>query len=104
MAKRKSQINFQVDEALKMAYEEARAQGYWVTRLCAAGLLLMIEDPRARARALRRLRDWEVEYAGASPEQIRAFVEGADTAMRRAARDTQPGRRVRTRQSRVNTD
>jgi len=103
MAKRKPQINFQVDESLKMVYEEARAHGHWVTRLCAAGLLLMIEDPRARARALRRLRDWEVEYAGASPEQIRAFVEGADSAMRHAARGTRPARLARRRQSRVDT-
>lgn len=86
MTKRKPQINFQVDEAMKLLYEEAKTCAHSVTRLCAAGLLMMIEDPRARAQALNRLRDWEVEYANASPAEIRAFVQGAQDAMQRAAR------------------
>lgn len=94
MAKRKPQINFQVDEALKLLYDEARAQGHWVTRFCAAGLLLMVEDPRARARAISRLREWEAEYEHASPEQIRAFVEGAQAALERSAPGSRRGRRA----------
>lgn len=88
--RRRPQINFQVEDALKMLYEEARAHGHWVTRLCAAGFLLMVEDPRARTRAINRLRDWETEYARASAAQIRAFVEGAEAAMQRGARGSRP--------------
>ena len=95
MAKRKPQINFQVDEPMKMLYEEAKICGHLVTRFCAAGLLLMVEDPRQRLRALNRLRDWEVEYHQASEKQIRAFVQGAQDAMRGAARGSRPSRPVR---------
>ena len=95
MPTRRPQINFQVDAPLKTLYEEARLAGHWVTRFCAAGLLLMVEDPRARARALDRLVDWEAEYADASPQQIRAFVRGARDAMQAASRDSRPARRVR---------
>ena len=66
MPQRRPQINFQVDQALKLLYDEAQEQGHWVARLCAAGFLLMVEDPAARARAISRLREWEVEYAYAS--------------------------------------
>ena len=103
MLKRKPQINFQVDEPLKLLYDEARISGHWVARFCAAGLLLMVEDPRTRVRALNRLRDWEAEYADASPEQIRAFVQGAEAALQRAARGTpraqpaRPGRKTAKR-------
>jgi len=90
MAKRKPQINFQVDENLKVLYDEAKACGHWVTRLCAAGLLLLVEDPEIRARALNRLREWEAEYADASPDEIRAFVQGAQIALTRAARGSRP--------------
>ena len=96
MPTRRPQINFQVDAPLKTLYEEARLAGHWVTRFCAAGLLLMVEDPRARARALDRLVDWEAEYEGASPQQIRTFVRGARDAMQGASRDSRPVRRVRS--------
>lgn len=95
MPQRKPQINFQVDRNMKLLYEEAKACGHWVTRFCAAGFLLMVEDPRTRLRALNRLRDWEAAYANASPERIRAFVQGAQAAMRAGARDSRPARRVR---------
>lgn len=96
MPARKPQINFQVDQPLKVLYDEAKAQGHWVTRFCAAGFFLMVEDPRARARAISRLREWEAAFADASPQQIRAFVEGAQAAMQPPAPGSSPGRRVRT--------
>lgn len=86
MPKRKPQINFQVENNMKMLYDEAKVQGHWVTRLCAAGLLMMIEDAAVRARALSRLRDWEAEFDKASPAEIREFVEAAGAEMRAAAR------------------
>lgn len=94
MPERRPQINFQVDEAMKLLYEEARISGHWVTRFCAAGLLLMVEDPVSRRRALNRLRDWEVEYEGATPARIRAFVEGAEAAMQGGAPESRPGRKA----------
>ena len=91
MPERKPQINFQVEDPLKLLYEEAKAQGHWVTRFCAAGFLLMVEDARARSRAISRLRDWEKEYAHASPKDIRDFVEGAGgSGAGRGARRTSP--------------
>lgn len=90
-ARKRPQINFQVEPVMKDLYEEARAQGHWVTRFCAAGLLLMIEDPAMRARAIQRLREWEAAYADASADRIRAFVEGAATAMRLPAPGNRPG-------------
>ena len=95
MPNRKPQINFQVEEAMKLLYDEARAQGHWVTRLCAAGFLLLVEDPVARHRAITRLREWEAEFADASAEQIQAFVEGAQDALRRGARGSRPARPAR---------
>jgi hypothetical protein len=95
MAKRKPQINFQVDESMKVLYEESRAAGHWVTRFCAAGLLLLVEDPVARMRALNRLREWEAEYADASPEEIREFVQGAQAAMQGAAPRNRPAPKAR---------
>ena len=50
MPERRPQINFQVDETMKALYTEARQQGHWVTRFCAAGFLLMVEEP-AHTRA-----------------------------------------------------
>lgn len=91
---RRPQINFQVDPSMKMLYEEARANGHWVTRLCAAGLLLMVEDPAARRKALNRLIEWEADYAGASAQQIRGFVQGAQDAMRGSAQGSSPGRKA----------
>lgn len=91
MAKRRPQINFQVDEPMKLLYEEARAAGQWVTRLCAAGLLLMVERPDLRREAIARLRDWEAEYADADPDRIRDFVQGAEGAMTAAARGSRRG-------------
>jgi hypothetical protein len=66
MINRRPQINFQVDEAMKTLYEQAKLSGHWVTRLCSAGLLLMIEDAQVRARAVNRLCEWEAEYGDAS--------------------------------------
>lgn len=94
MPGRKPQINFQVEPPMKVLYDEAKAQGHWVTRLCAAGLLLMVEDPVLRHRAITRLRDWLAEYADASPARIRAFVAGAERALRSGARDSRPGRKA----------
>lgn len=92
MPARRPQINFQVDESMKLLYEEAKANGHWVTRLCAAGLLLMVEDPVARQKACNRLIEWEARYAGASAGEIRAFVQGASVAMRGAARESSRAR------------
>lgn len=94
-AQRKPQINFQVDRPLKMLYDEAKASGHWVSRFCAAGLLLMIEDPAARHRAFNRLREWEAEYADSDEEDIRAFVEGVHNAMLSATRGRRPKRQAR---------
>jgi hypothetical protein len=88
MAKRRPQINFQVDEPMKLLYEEAKLAGHWVTRFCAAGLLMMVENPRIRVDALNRLREWETAYADADAAEIRDFVQGAQDALQRAARDT----------------
>ncbi len=90
MPQRKPQINFQVDEPMKMLYEEAKISGHLVTRLCAAGLLLLVEDPALRLRALNRLRDWEEQYANASAAEIRAFVQDAQVALQRGARAGRP--------------
>lgn len=97
MPPRRPQINFQVDPALKTLYEEARIAGHWVTRFCAAGLLLMVESPAARVAALNRLRAWEAEYADAKPDEIRAFVEGAQAALLRGARGSRPAPKARPR-------
>lgn len=93
MTQRKPQINFQVEDNMKLLYDEAKSHGHRVTRLCAAGLLLMVEDADARNRALSRLRDWEAEYDAATEADIRAFVEGAATEMRVAARGNRPTRK-----------
>lgn len=95
MAKRKPQINFQVEDPLKLLYDEAKLSGYLVTRLCAAGLLMMVEDPTARERALDRLREWEAEYDEASADEIREFVRGAQAAMQRPARGSRPSQSAR---------
>lgn len=94
-AKRRPQINFQVDEAMKSMYEEAKEQGHWVTRFCAAGFLLMIENPRLRLQAIQRLREWEAEFAAADDDEIRAFVEGAANALGRPLPDNPPTRKAR---------
>jgi hypothetical protein len=95
MLTRNPQINFQVAPCVKTLYDEARQHGHWVARLCAAGLLLMVEDPVARARAISRLRAWEAEFEHASQEQIGEFVAGAQAALQRGARGNRPGRRAR---------
>ncbi len=95
MATRRPQINFQVDEPMKHLYEEAKHSGHWVTRFCAAGLLLMVEEPRIRLQALNRLREWEAEYEGAGEEEIRAFVQGAQDALQRPARGSRPTGKAR---------
>jgi hypothetical protein len=101
MLERKPQINFQVDQNMKVLYEEAKACGHWVTRFCAAGFLLMVEDPRTRLRALNRLRAWEDEYASASPEKIRAFVQGAQDAMQAGVRESRRARRARPKRKKA---
>ncbi|MBL8878455.1 MAG: hypothetical protein JNG88_04975 [Phycisphaerales bacterium] len=104
MSERRPQINFQVEPALKLLYEEARAEGHWVTRLCAAGLLLMVEDDAARSAAITRLRDWELEYADASQDEIRDFVRGVGRAMRNASRGTPRGRTTRRARKKAKRD
>ena len=101
---RKPQINFQVDPALKALYEEAKISGHWVARFCAAGLLMMVEDPDIRMKSLNRLRDWEIEYADASDEQIRRFVQGAQRAMRSGARGSRPTRSTPAGKKRARRD
>jgi hypothetical protein len=95
MPARRPQINFQVDPSMKLLYEESKAAGHWVTRFCAAGLLLMVEDPAIRLQALNRLRAWEARYAEADAEQIRDFVQGAQAALRSAAPRSQPAPKAR---------
>ncbi len=95
MPTRKPQINFQVDQHMKTLYEESKACGHWVTRFCAAGFLLMVEDPETRLRALNRLREWEARYADADPDEIRDFVQGAQSAMRAAAPKSRPAPKAR---------
>jgi hypothetical protein len=80
---------------MKILYEESKACGHWVTRFCAAGFLLMVEDPGIRLRALNRLREWEARYADADPDEIRDFVQGAQAALRRAARGSRPAPKAR---------
>jgi hypothetical protein len=95
MPTRRPQINFQVDPSMKILYEESKACGHWVTRFCAAGFLLMVEDPAIRLRALNRLREWEASYGEADPDEIRDFVQGAQAALRSAARGSRPARKAR---------
>ena len=77
MVRRKPQINFQVEPGLKRLYDEAKLSGYRPARLCAAGLLLMVEDAAARQRALERLRAREKELASAPPRAVQAPVRAA---------------------------
>lgn len=100
---RKPQINFQVSEPLKALYDEAKAGGHSVARLCAAGLLLMVSDPAARQEAISRLREWEEQFADASAEQIRAFVDDAQAAMRSGARGNPRGRAAPLRRKTAGT-
>ncbi len=93
--RRRPQINFQVDPGMKRLYEEAKLMGNWVTRWCAAGFLMMVENPRLRRQALRRLRDWEATYADASEDEIRDFVAGIESALQDAPRDSRPARSAR---------
>ncbi|MBK9118332.1 MAG: hypothetical protein IPM18_01855 [Phycisphaerales bacterium] len=98
---RKPQINFQVDESMKRLYEEARVAGHWVTRWCAAGLLMMVERPELRVDALKRLRDWELEYGSASEDEIRDFVQGAEDAMQRAVLNSRRAPKARPGRSKA---
>lgn len=95
MPARRPQINFQVDRSMKTLYEESRASGHWVTRFCAAGFLLMVENPIVRLQALNRLRQWEAEYAQATPDEIRDFVQGAQAAMTASAPRNRPAPKAR---------
>lgn len=101
MPSRKPQINFQVERAMKLLYEEAKEQGHWVTRFCAAGFLAMVEDPAFRTRAISRLRDWEAEYEDASESEIRDFVEGAHEAMQRGSQGSRPARPAQPKKKRT---
>lgn len=96
MPQRKPQINFQVDDSLKYLYLEAKRSGLSVTRLCSAGLLLMLEDPIARARAISRLIAWEEEYSVASEEQVRVFFRNLQRALAGAPPETGPESRARS--------
>jgi len=101
MPKRRPQINFQVNESMKALYEESRLAGHWVTRFCAAGFLLMVEDAVARQRALNRLREWEAQYDDAAPADIRAFVQGVEDAMSNALQESRQARRARSGQKKA---
>lgn len=101
MPARKPQINFQVDPAMKVLYEESKACGHWVTRFCAAGFLMMVEDPAVRLQALNRLRDWEANYGEADPDQIRDFVQGAQAALQAPARGSRPTRKAPRKKKKV---
>ena len=92
---RKPQINFQVDHNMKALYEQSKLYGHGVTRLCAAGFLLMVADPAIRLRALNHLCAWEAEYADADADEIREFVQGAQAAMKAAAPKSRPARKAR---------
>ena len=94
MPRRRPQINFQVDPSMKLLYDEAYAEGHWVTRLCAAGLLLMIEDPAARQRAITRLREWEAKYEDASADKIRSFVQQCAGTLQARAPKSQQARKA----------
>ncbi len=85
---RKPQINFQVEPPLKMLYDEAKVYGHGVARFCAAGLLLMIENPGVRNDAFSRLREWEAQHAESTAEDIHEFVQGVHAAMTSATRGT----------------
>ena len=95
MPTRKPQINFQVDSNMKALYREAKQSGYGVTRLCAAGFLMMVEEPATRVRALNRLREWEEEFESAAPDDIREFVQAAQGVLENAAPATRPKRKAR---------
>ena len=95
MPSRKPQINFQVEASLKFLYLEAKRSGLSVTRLCAAGLLLMLEDPAARARAVARLIAWEEQYAVASADDVRSFFRNLQRVFEGAAPGTAPAPRAR---------
>jgi hypothetical protein len=85
---RKPQINFQVEPPLKLLYDEAKVYGHGVARFCAAGLLLMIENPDVRNDAFTRLRAWEAQHAESTEEDIHQFVQGVHAAMTSATRGT----------------
>ncbi len=88
---RKPQINFQVEPPLKVLYDVARqAGGYNVTRLCAAGLLYLLEHPDVQNRALNRLAEFYRDYEASDSEQMRAFVQGAKDALQRATPGSRP--------------
>ena len=95
MTERRPQINFQVDPSMKTLYGESKACGHWVTRFCAAGFLLMVENPELRLQALNRLREWEARYADRDEGEIRAFVQGAQAALKAPATKKRPARPVR---------
>lgn len=57
---RKPQITFQVSPRLKAAHQGSGVRyGLKMTRLCAAGLLYLMENPELRFKALARLSDFE---------------------------------------------
>ena len=103
MPERRPQINFQVEQCMKTLYEEAKASGHWVTRFCAAGFLLLVEEPETRMRAINRLREWEAAYADADPDKIHVFVQGAQAVLQtptRGARQTPKARRGKKKTTR----
>mgnify|MGYP000196765681 CR=1 FL=1 len=59
MRPRKAQVNFMVDARLKALYEHGKRLGHRVSRYCAAGLLLLLEDAKVRDHAMQRLVQWE---------------------------------------------
>ena len=78
MGTRKPQISFQVAENLKLVYEVASYLGaHNVTRLCAAGLLFVLENPEVRQEALNRLVEFETSKdSPRTQEQVEAYIRG----------------------------
>lgn len=78
---RKPQISFQVAPNVKAIYESAQGE-FNVTRLCAAGLMFMLENPDLRKLALARLEWFETDKsAPRDGSEVTRFVDalGKDT-------------------------
>jgi len=96
MGTKKPQINLQVPESVKMAYDAASdIGGLDKKRLGAAGFIFLLENPHARQAALDRLVAWEQgEGTPQSQAEVQKFVRGLAAELH-AAKDTRPSRQVR---------
>lgn len=79
MSLKKKEISFQVVDDLKQIYDIVGETGALKgTRLCAAGFLLVLENPAVRHHALRRLGEFERgEQSPSGEDDVRAYVESA---------------------------